>query len=531
MEPQKHLFRLQISSLYFFILILIFLFLLSCNQKSNPLTTKNPIVATIGNYNITVDEFKMSFELGFSPLKMSKNPKRFYLNHMINETLLALEGTRLGYHTNPYVQKRVNQRNYSNLLEAFYISNVYGKVNISEEDIQDAIKKSTVKWRMLIWPTSSIHSAERAYKNAQQTSLVDFVKKELDKSEFKIKTLKDYETDWIDYLDIHPNYLKTISELEIGIVSKPISYGNGYALFQILNINREGILENELKFGARRKRIIARLHNIQADSISHTLMDSILTPMEIKVKGTVLEDLADALYQWTKDGLPTKGDIVSHVEKITNNSKSYLKQLNYLLDKTLISSNEWKKTVKNYLEYMNYYRRELKENNQTLESFRIVLITEIGRMIKNDTYVNIALSDSINDATKMSTDLKRWEMKWIYDIYRHNLVKDLKVSSDEMKTYFSTRWNELNIADVDTTRFYKYEKDVYNVVLYEKHNQVIENKLYELRNIYPIWINNELLDTLTLSDSYKDIQTSLLVRKSFTGEQAVPTVDLQWISF
>ena len=53
----------------------------------------------------------------------------------------------------------------------------------------------------------------------------------------------------------------------------------------------------------------------------------------------------------------------------------------------------------------------------------------------------------------------------------------------------------------------------------------------ELKKKYPVWINTDILDTLKISDSYKDIQRSLLVRKNFTGEASMPTVDLQWISF
>ena len=48
-----------------------------------------------------------------------------------------------------------------------------------------------------------------------------------------------------------------------------------------------------------------------------------------------------------------------------------------LLGSSVISSVNWEKTVKDYLKYMNYYRRELKNNSQSIETFRIVLITEI----------------------------------------------------------------------------------------------------------------------------------------------------------
>jgi hypothetical protein len=100
-----------------------------------------------------------------------------------------------------------------------------------------------------------------------------------------------------------------------------------------------------------------------------------------------------------------------------------------------------------------------------------------------------------------------------------------------MESYFKNRWKELDLADVDTTRFYKYKEDVYNALLYEKHQQEVDDQLGKLRKKYPVWVNTDILDTLSLPDSYKDTQTSLFVRKNFSGEASVPTVDLQWITF
>jgi branched-subunit amino acid aminotransferase/4-amino-4-deoxychorismate lyase len=84
---------------------------------------------------------------------------------------------------------------------------------------------------------------------------------------------------------------------------------------------------------------------------------------------------------------------------------------------------------------------------------------------------------------------------------------------------------------VDTTRFYKYENQVYNFLLHEKHIARLEQRIKELRKRYPVWINEKLLSELELSDSTKTHQTSLFARKNFTGEAVVPIVDMKWIQF
>ena len=49
-----------------------------------------------------------------------------------------------------------------------------------------------------------------------------------------------------------------------------------------------------------------------------------------------------------------------------------------------------------------------------------------------------------------------------------------------MELFFKERWRELPIANVDTTRFYKYESDVYNKIIHEKHTALLEQEINKL---------------------------------------------------
>ena len=69
------------------------LLLLSCvKQKEIPELPDEPIVAKIADRAITAKEFRNSYETGFAHLKTGPDPKKAYLEYMINEKLLALKG-------------------------------------------------------------------------------------------------------------------------------------------------------------------------------------------------------------------------------------------------------------------------------------------------------------------------------------------------------------------------------------------------------------------------------------------------------
>jgi hypothetical protein len=136
--------------------------LLSCAKKDAQEIPEEQVLAKVGDRIITVDEFRYSFEFSFFPLRQGANPREVYLDHMINELLLANEGYHLGLHKSPYVTKRVKRRRTNDLLEAFYKKYVHDKVKIPEEELQDAIKKGTVKFRMMIWPVPSLRGKTRS---------------------------------------------------------------------------------------------------------------------------------------------------------------------------------------------------------------------------------------------------------------------------------------------------------------------------------------------------------------------------------
>jgi len=512
------------------IILVIGLFLFSCSGNQEKKTQDDVIIAKVGDKVITAKDFKASFEFSFAPFRQGPNPRKTYLNYLIKELLIANEGYAQGFNNSRYVKTRVANRLNNNLLQAFYTKYVHGKVNIPDKEIEEATKKATIKFRMMIWELPTLYEANKAYSEAKKSNLVDYVQQQISKLEIKNVRKEYFETDWLDYLDLRPELLAEIQNLEIGKTSKPIPFGDGYALFQVLGINREPIKSDELKYGARRKRIEARLFNIQSDSIVHKLMDSLLTPLDVRAKGRVIEEMVQPLFQWIATGLPEYGSLVKNINAATDTSQFYLRELKRLLPKTLVKYSKGTITVEDYFNYMNYHRRIIDES-RTPEELKNNLIMEIGNMIKNGEFIEIAEEEGFQDSANIVHDIQLWETKWTYDAYRSHLVDTITVTKEEMKSYFKNRWKELPIANVDTTRFYKYENDVYNAILYEKQMKYLNKELAELKKKYPVWINEEALNKLELNDGPKSSEISLFVTKNFSGEKVVPDADLKWIHF
>lgn len=508
------------------IIFMIGFFLFSCSDK----ISDDEIVAKVGDRIITGEDFRISFELSFAPFRLGENPRETYLDYMIKELLIANEGFTLGFNENRYVTKRVNNRLNNNLLQSFYTKYVHSRVHVPDEAIEEATKKATVKFRMIIWPLSTIDKADAAYKEASKTDLEDYVEKQISKMEMPNVTNKTFETDWLDFLDLRPELLAEIQDLEMGKSSKPIPYKDGFALFQVISINRDPIKLDELKFGQRRKRIKARLFNIEADKIVHKVMDSLLTPIDVRAKSKIVDLMVLPLFNWVRAGIPDTAPIVENLQSASDTSKTYILELKKLLPEILYTTKNGSYSVEDYFDYMNYNRKIINLSTTPVD-LKNRLLTEIGNMIKNNAFINIAEDEGYKDSVKVVHDMKLWEQKWTYEVFREEIVKDITVSDEEMEIYFKDRWRELPISKIDTTRFYKYKNDVYNTLLFEKHNLVLDRELAKLRKKYTVWINEELLNKLELDDSRKSLETSLFVVKNFSGEKYMPDADMGWLHY
>lgn len=512
------------------IFFLIGLFLLSCSSERDKQLEDDQIVARVGDKVITAHDFVTKFEFSFAPFRQGPNPRRTYLNYLINELIIAEKGFDEGFDDSRYVQSRVTNRRNNNLLQAFYGKYVHGKVNVPDSEIEETTKRATIKFRMMIWPVPTLEDGNKAYSEASNSTLEEYVEQQLSKYEVRNVTKQYFETDWLDFLELRPELLNEIQDLELGETSKPIPHGDGYALFQVLSIQREPIKTDELKYGARRKRIEARLFNIQSDKIVHNLMDSLLTPLEVRASSKNIDRFATPLYNWMRRGLPEYGSLLENLNDVTSDSASYLIELKNMLDVPLIQHRDGVITVEDYFGYFNYHRRVM-NRSQSLDDVRNQLMTELGNMIKNGTFIAIAEEEGFQDSANIVHDLSLWKEKWTYDAYRYHLTNNISVSQDEMEEFFKTRWRELHISNVDTTRFYKYENDVHNFLLHEKQTKLLQEEISKLKGQYEVWINEELLSSLKLNDDPKSLETSLFVTKNFSGERVMPDADYKWLHF
>ena len=108
------------------------------------------VVAEVGDIDITAGEFVVNYEFGPAFLKRMQDSKRRYLEVMINEKLLALEGYVRGLDESPEVKRSLLEVEGDLITEELYKEDVLSKVDVSEQELAEAVEKSretvSVQW-------------------------------------------------------------------------------------------------------------------------------------------------------------------------------------------------------------------------------------------------------------------------------------------------------------------------------------------------------------------------------------------------
>ena len=105
----------------------------------------NEIVAEIDSIEITAEEFYFGYEYGPAFIKRKPESKERYLNFLINEKLLALEGYSRKIDTTEQAEEMLVEFKSDLATEELFKLEVLSKVKLSDGEIDTAINKKNIE--------------------------------------------------------------------------------------------------------------------------------------------------------------------------------------------------------------------------------------------------------------------------------------------------------------------------------------------------------------------------------------------------
>lgn len=475
------------------------------------------VVATVGDAAITARDFVLNYEFGFGHLKRGDDPRRAYLQRMIDEQLLALEGYRLGLDASPEVQRQVAILRDELLVEQVFEQEVNRRVTVSDEEVRSAMQQDRVQFKLRYLPAATLAGARALGQEVRQHGFEDVLERRLAAEAGQGWRRGDFESGYLTWRDLDPDLLSAVSDLPRGEVSAPIPYRGSYLLVQVVDVRREPAAP--VADPAERARYEQVLFQRKAKQEARRFIGEMMKPLDLRVRRGAYQQLQAHLRAWYA-AAPPAGNLL---ESLRTADAAPAQALRGMLQDTLMTTREGVWTVEAFLQAYPVERYPL--STRSPEAFERDLYDALGLTLRDRAFIRKAEAEGLADAPNVQKELKRWQDKWVYRAFVNRMADTLAATDAEARAYFAARRERYRDADGDAAAFEAVAERVRRDVRAEKKSSLVGEALQALRARYPVEIRSAVLDTLTVAPP---AGPGVLVFKGHTRRLAYPVADPGW---
>jgi len=435
------------TSKYLSVLFLVFI-ILACTESQHD---ENNVIATIGDRNITQDEFRMFYELDpnfgidSSGINALRDEVIFYLNQI--KAYRKAQSDNLT--SDPIFKRAVNWEKRQAMLRQLFREKILDRISVSEKELTDFFKRGKTR----------VHVRHLFVKDAEQISQIQM---RLDKGESFEKIAADIYSDsllaanggdlgWIELSELDENFAQNIENLNVRQVSKAFRTKWGYHIAEVLD-RKDQLLLNESEFESKKSSIRKKLVQIKSQELSRRFVSSYMADINPQpVKRTFL-------FLWQA--------IVPPVEKESSNLPIRQMLSNTLItdakeklapDLTLISFKGGEVSLGEFLDAME----EIPASQRPRFKSQQELSRQIAIWIRDEMLFKEARGSSLDDHPKVKEEVQRFSEEQSYYFYL-NQINDTLTVPDKVNQYYNNSLNESNKLKEDLMKFHTLQEWKWN---------------------------------------------------------------------
>ena len=421
---------------------ILFLFLLeaffsNCAKKQSsrlPVTNKT-ILATVDNHNISVHDFKLSYELFPYMLRPRGGfaAKKAQLDHMIQRVLFAREAEKEGFASDSMVQKYVDYYRKQAAIKELYRKEIQDKVTVPDAEARQAYLKSLTKFHVRHLFAPSYREAENILRRLENGEDWDAIARET----FRDKKLAQTGGDlgWVSWGDMDENLENTIYHLKPNEISAPVRSRWGYHILEVLDVQKQAI-PSEYDFQSHKKDFVHKIKMRKERKLAGKYVKKIMDPKHVLLKGKAFHYL-NGQFQQIFGKNPKK--LPPYMPNIFDREIGQIHSaLQGHLNDTLLVFKGGHWTIGDFLQRlkdMPVVNRPHYENSKKLYN-------DIGIMIRNETLAKIALKRGYDRHSEARKEFEEKRDDVLYSKMMMVLLDTINVTAEDVKAYYKSHPQE-----------------------------------------------------------------------------------------
>jgi hypothetical protein len=469
---------------------------------------EDSVVATVGTRTITAKEFAAGYEFGPAFPKREKNSKKIYLNYMINEKLLAIEGGTQKFDTTQTFKDLYSDICADIATEELYKQVILPKISVPENEIADALTKKNTEI-YLRW----IFCKEKEEASAIQKKLIgghsfDTLFDAQLHADSLFRDERTFKTNKFKLWQKNPALASIADTLRVGAISKPIHAGDGWYIVRIDSVVKVFTL-SEGEYDNDRVEVTRAITMKKMDEYSDKYVDSLLRGTEPVIDGKAFQIVRtyvgkfelpnETFEEWNLQKLYDKA-----YSELSGNKKTPAAQF------TLVRLNDTVFTVGDFIGWYNQRVDYLKFPKTDKKAFSATIESLIWRMVRDNILTSVAARKGMMDVPSVKAQAEWWKDKILYALVRDELGNTLTMkNSDQKQSILKPKSQE----DMST-----------------EINKILFRKINALKNKYKITINDAILNKVVVRDENnpKAIDMYIVKKGGIYPHPAFPSIDKYW---
>jgi len=482
-------------------------------------------VAELGNKKIYADEFLNSYEFGPAFVKRENNSKKRFLEFMIYEKMLALEGYKKNLDKSPDVQLYLNDIVDDLASEQMYRETIWDKVIIDSETVSKAVEKELIELEIswIYKPTKS--EIEEQYYSlkkripfdslfyGQFNDSVTYDSRHMKSTRFKLEKT-------------NPTLAVIIDSVKIGSPSLPIKTVDGWYIVRVDNLWKN-LISTETQNNELRYSLEEYLRKQKADSLSDAFVNKLILDNQSTIVRTTFNKLA--VYVGKKILPPAKFDEWNLVINIQDKNFNLSKIENSYQD-LLVRTNSVGFTIKDFIGWYTNREPYIRFNLISPQAFYNSLQSVVWRMVRDKLLGNIAKEKGYNKKPEIEKQKLWWKDKLVYSKMKLEIAGSVKLSDEQVKKYYNENLKKYVDENGRAKQFDDIKKDVWNDYYVYAYTKKVVNKILSLKEKYHIKINDEALNSLIVLDENnpRTIEIYSLKKSGTIVRPVYPSIDYEW---
>ena len=451
-------------------------------RNKNPNKEENPVVATFGNYNITLDEYKLTY---IETLKQpevfdSKETREKILNELIAGKILAFAAEKMNLVQDEEFKIKEAAYHDKGLREAHFRNVIKPMINVDDNQIRKVYKycKEQRELKHLFFQTKT--AADSIYDLLQNGVSFDSLAKEI----FKDTSLANSggNLGWVYWDQLDYDMAMTAFTLSLNQYSPVVKSRYGYHILKVVNYKVNPLI-TEYEYRVHKYKSKLLLEYQLADKVADEYIGKLLKQAKVKVYPNIMKDVRDKVSSVLKRK-PGQFDNMSEFQLTNPEIKTLHYDFQNELDKTLAVINGQSYTVGNFLGELNYIPYSATYTNFTTAfnyAVRDFLITEEAKKMGLEKDLKVETKTNLFKAYFASVKLKQ------------KLVDDVSISENEIKEYYNA-----NQAEFKNAPFNEVSTNIKEQLIKEKKMTVVQDYVEIMMK------NMEVVKHLDIINNYYD---------------------------